>query len=196
MKDIVKSCVTDWNGHKLDDLALFDFEFIFLRIRGLSKGESLTIRFKGIEGSECQLCKKDKTVKVNITDVNVVFDPLHTNKIMLTDDVGMVLKYPSLNIINQYRNYDLNKNLDNIFTVLYACLDNIFTIKSSDVFDRNNITKQEFIEFLEGLTEEQFNKLESFFETMPKLQHTIDLTCPECKRPEFYIMEGLQNFFL
>jgi len=196
LKDLVQSCVLDWNGHSLDKLAIFDFEYIFLKIRGLSKGEHITLRFNGLEDSECELCQKTKTVKINIDDIKIKKNSEHTNNIMLNNDVGIILNYPTLQVIKKYKQYESEKKIEYIFDIIYSCLDKIYTINSGDVFDKTNIEPSEFNEFIESLTEEQFSKIEMFFVTMPKLEHFIDLTCPSCNKPDFYIVSGLENFFL
>jgi phosphoenolpyruvate carboxylase len=110
----------------------------------------------------------------------------------LFDDVGVVLKYPTVDVLNKFENIN-NENIEEIFSVIVECIDYIYT--TSEVFHAKDQTKDELTAFLNNLSSEQFKKIQQFFETMPKLRHAVDYSCPVCNKAHHKVLEGLQSFF-
>ena len=184
--NLLKGCVT--SRVKLENLATFDLEYIFLNIRAVSVGEVVDIQVT---------CQDDEKTQVkyqlNLTDVQVSFPKGHTNKIMLNDDLGVIMKYPSFNrfVESQFAQKDVNE--DTVIEIIAESIDQIF--QGEEVFDDSTTTPKEFVEFVESLTNEQLVKLQEFFQTSPRLEHTFKVTNPETGVESEYTLAGLQAFF-
>ena len=133
-------------------------------------------------------------IQVDIDSIQVQKNDEHTNKIQLDDDIMMVMKYPSLDQFIK-NNFDFNdKNvMDQSFDLIASCIESICT--EEDVWATADCTKKEVNEFLESMNSSQFKGVEKFFETMPKLSHTISVTNPNTKVKSDVVLEGLASFF-
>ena len=182
--DVIKSCVS--SRIKIEDLPSFDLEYVFLKIRTASVGEEITVNV---------VCLDDNKTKVshtiNINDVEVFKPKGHTDKIMINKNVGIIMKYPKLDHFIEFgvRGETDMDGLD----IIVGCIDQIF--EGEDVTEASECTPKELQEFIESLTQRQFNKVAKFFETMPKLQHKFDVINPNTKKSSTYTLEGLQSFF-
>lgn len=187
LKDVVKSCIKD--EINVDKLATFDLEYIFTQIRAKSVGEQVDLYLK------CDTCEDEKAVTkvaLDLTKLEVEKNPDHSNKIKLFDDVGVVMLYPSVELIEKIQTLD-SSNLDSVFNVVIECIDYIYT--SSEVFHSKEQSKQDMLEFLNNLSSEQFVKIQSFFETLPKLRKELDYSCPVCGKSHHKVLEGISSFF-
>jgi hypothetical protein len=182
--DLLKACIT--TRIKLESLATFDLEYIFLNIRAVSVGEIVQMNIT---------CQDDEKTEVkynlNLTDVDVFFPEGHENKIMLTDDLGVIMKYPSFDgfIESQFTE---TKDFD-VIKVIAESIDQIF--QGEEVFDESTTSKKEFIQFVESLTNSQLEKIQTFFETSPRLEHKFKVTNPNTGVESDYTLRGLQSFF-
>ena len=186
VQNLLKSCIQ--SRIKLENLATFDLEYIFLNIRAVSVGEVVDINVT---------CQDDEKTQVkyqlNLTDVQVNFPEGHSNKIMLTDDLGVIMKYPSFNrfVESQFQQKDVNE--DTVIEIIAESIDQIF--QGEEVFDESTTTPKEFIEFVESLTTQQLEKLQKFFETSPRLEHKFKVRNPNTDVESDYTISGLQSFF-
>ena len=184
--NLLKGCVT--SRIKLENLATFDLEYIFLNIRAVSVGEVVDIQVT---------CQDDEKTQVkyqlNLTDVKVSFPEGHTNKIMLNDDLGVIMKYPSFNrfVESQFAQKDVNE--DTVIEIIAESIDQIF--QGEEVYDESTTTPKEFVEFVESLTTQQLEKLQEFFETSPRLEHKFKIKNPNTDVESDYTISGLQSFF-
>jgi hypothetical protein len=187
LKDVVGACTFDVLN--VDRLPIFDIEYLFLQIRAKSVSEITKFR---------AICPDDgKTyveTEVDLTKVEVQVDDEHTNRIVLDTqrNLGLVLKYPTL------KNYDVGRGLDNIevdkvFNILIDCVDHIF--EGDKIYPAKDTSKQELKEFIESLPQEAFNKIKSFFDTMPKLKHEIEVTNPNTNVTSKIVLTGIADFF-
>ena len=187
LKDVVGACTFDVLN--VDRLPIFDVEYLFLQIRAKSVSEITKFR---------TICPDDgKTyveTEVDLTKVEVQVDDEHTNRIMLESgrNLGLVLKYPTL------KNYDVGRGLDNIeidkvFNILIDCIDHIF--EGDKIYPAKDTSKQELKEFIEGLPQDAFTKIKSFFDTMPKLKHEIEVTNPNTNVTSKIVLTGIADFF-
>jgi len=187
LKDVVGACTFDVLN--VDRLPIFDVEYLFLQIRAKSVSE--VTKFRAI-------CPDDgKTyveTEVDLTKVEVQVDDEHTNRIMLESErnLGLVLKYPTL------KNYDVGRGLDNIeidkvFNILIDCIDHIF--EGDKIYPAKDTSKQELKEFIEGLPQDAFTRIKSFFDTMPKLKHEIEVTNPNTNVTSKIVLTGIADFF-
>ena len=187
LKDVVKTCVVgDFN---VEELATFDLEYIFTQLRAKSVGETVDLIFP------CDVCDDEKArvkISFDITKLKVEKSPEHENKIYLFGDVGVVMKYPTMQVLKKLQNLDTN-NLDDLFKIVAECIDYIY--QGNELFYGKEQTQEELLDFINNLTSEQFSKIQKFFETMPRLKQEVDYNCPVCGRAHHKVMEGLQSFF-
>jgi hypothetical protein len=186
VKDLIKNCVQ--SRIKVDDLSSFDLEYIFLKIRAASVSEEITMMVT---------CRDDNTtqmeVSIDLNEVKVVKPEGHTNKIMLDDHTGIVMKYPGMDrfVDSEFLNKDIKT--DEIFDFIADSIDQIYN--EEEVWDSSTTSKKEMKEFVESLTAKQFEAIQNFYETMPKLIHEFAVVNPNTGVESTYTIEGLQNFF-
>ena len=188
IKGVIKNCIKT-KGIKVEQLPTFDIEYLFLNIRGKSVGEEIEVNIICPDDGETEV-----PVKINIDDIQVQKDDEHDSKIKIDDDLMMVMKYPSLDQFIK-NNFDFeNKNaMDQSFELIATCIDSICS--EDEVWAAADCTKKEINEFLESMNSSQFKGIEKFFETMPKLSHTISVTNPATKVKSDVVLEGLASFF-
>ena len=181
---LLKACIS--TRIKLENLASFDLEYIFLNIRAVSVGEIVQMNVTCQDDNETQV-----KYNLNLTDVNVIFPKGHDSKIMLTDTLGVIMKYPSFDgfVQGQFTN---NKEFD-VIKVVAESIDQIF--EGEEVYDESTTSKKEFVQFVEGLTSPQLEKIQIFFETAPRLEHSFKVTNPNTGKESEYSLRGLQSFF-
>jgi hypothetical protein len=193
MLDTLKGVIQDCFVDKIDveRLATFDVEYIFAQLRARSVGEIIEIILK------CDECEDDKAkvkINLNVDHIKVQKPETHSTKIHLFDDVGVVMKYPSFSIVEKLQGKN-QKNVtpDDMFDIIVECMDMIFD--TSQTYPINEQPREEVMTFLDNLTNEQFEKIQQFFETMPKMTHDVEFDCPVCNKHHQKKMEGLQSFF-
>ncbi len=188
IKAVLKSCVLT-KGIKVETLPTFDIEFLFLNIRAKSVGEVLEVNV---------ICPDDEKTEVNVSinleDIEVQKNEGHNKQIKLDENLMMKMKYPSLDefIKNNFDFKEVNQ-MDQSFQLIASCIDKIFN--EEEVWATADCTKKEVNEFLESMNSSQFKDIEKFFETMPKLQHTIKVTNPNTQVESEVLLEGLASFF-
>ena len=190
VKDVITKCILS-KGIKVEKLATFDIEYLFLNIRGKSVGEDIDVKI---------VCPDDEKTEVNISvnldDIHVKKSKDHSNKVKLDKNLMMELKYPSLNefVKSNFDPNDLNRSaMDQSFDLISTCIDKIYD--QDEVWVAADCTKKEIKDFIESMNSAQFKQIENFFETMPKLSHTIKVTNPKTKVESEVVLEGLASFF-
>ena len=188
IKSVIKNCVLT-RGIKVETLPTFDIEYLFLNIRGKSVGEDLDVNIICPDDGETEV-----TVNINLDDIQVQKSDNHSNRIKLDNSLMMEMKYPSLEqfIKNNFDFSDKNA-MDQSFDLIASCVDKIYT--EDEVWSAADVTKKELNEFLESMNSSQFKDIEKFFETMPKLSHTIKIKNPKTKVESEVVLEGLASFF-
>ena len=186
IKDIVTECT--YGKVDLGKMPMFDVEYIFLQIRAKSVGEVSTLRL---------LCPDDKETYVNVdidlSEIMVQVDKGHNPKIELTDEMGMIMTYPSIDSLSATGVTDITA--DNMLDVIGACILQIYDKKGEEVFETKDQTKKEISEFVESLNTKQFQEVQKFFDTMPKLKHTVEIDNPKTKVKSKVVLQGLNDFF-
>ena len=192
IKEVLKACIIT-RGVKVDDLPSFDLEYLFLNIRGKSVGESVEL---------VVTCQDDNETKVPLTialsDIVLHIPDGHSETIDLGDGLSMKLKYPSLQqfIDNNFSMSDAGTGGERIEKAFEAVADSIETIyNQEEAWSASDCTKKELIKFIEQLNSGQFQEIEKFFETMPKLQYKGKVTNPNTEVESEVLIEGLANFF-
>ena len=188
IKTVLKNCVLT-KGIKVEHLPTFDIEFLFLNIRGKSVGEEIEVNITCPDDGETQV-----PVTIYLDDIEVQKDENHTSKIKLDDSIMMEMKYPSLDqFIKSNFDFTDQNSMDQSFELIAASNDKIYT--EEEVWATADCTKKEVKEFLDSMNSSQFKAIESLFETMPKLSHTIKVTNPKTKVESDVVLEGLASFF-
>ena len=188
IKAVIKACILT-KGIKVETLPTFDIEYLFLNIRGKSVGEELEVNVFCPDDGETQV-----PVTINLDDIKVQKTEDHTNKIQIDETVMMEMKYPSLEQFIK-NNFDFNEKnaMDQSFDLIASCIGKIYT--EEEVWSTADCTKKEVKDFLEGMNSSQFKDIEKFFETMPKLSHTVKVKNPVTDIESDVVLEGLASFF-
>ena len=188
IKAVLKSCILS-KGLKVENLPTFDIEYLFLNIRGKSVGEDLEVNIICPDDEETQV-----PVTINLDEIEVLRDDKHTNKIKVDDSIMMEMKYPSLDqFIKNNFDFKEGNQMDQSFDLIASCIDKIYT--EDEVWSTADCTKKEVKEFLESMNSSQFKDIEKFFETMPKLSHSVTFTNPKTEVESTVVLEGLSSFF-
>tara|TARA_Y100000361_G_scaffold84991_1_gene75390 strand:+ start:15380 stop:16090 length:711 start_codon:yes stop_codon:yes gene_type:complete len=182
---LLKSCIT--SRIRLEKLAMFDLEYLFLQIRAKSVSEELELKV---------ICNDDETtevdVKIDLNDVNVTKPDDHTKQVYINDSVTILMNYPS---IDQFikSNFSTEQTAEEVFDLIADCIEQI--IDGDEVYEASAASKKELVHFLESLTSKQFESVQTFFQTMPKLKHSFKVLNPNTKVESEYTLEGLASFF-
>jgi hypothetical protein len=186
VKDIVTECT--FNKVKIDDMPMFDVEYIFLNIRSKSVGEISKLKLLSPDDK-----KTYADVEVNLNEVKVQVGDAHTNKIDLGNGMGMIMKYPTIDSFAESGIKDITPS--NMLEVISTCILQIFEDEGKKVYDTKDQTKKEVVEWIEGLNTKQFQDVQKFFDTMPKLKHEITIKNPKTKVESKIMLNGLNDFF-
>ena len=186
VKEIVSACTFDVLD--VSKMPMFDVEYVFLNIRAKSVGEISKIKLR---------CPDDEKTfvdtDIDLTEVKVQVEDGHTNKIELTEDMGMVMTYPT---IDSFQKAGVNEiSAENMIELIGACILEIYEDNGEKVYEAKDSTKKELVEFIEQLNSKQFMKVQEFFDTMPKLKHTVTVKNPKTKKESEVTLEGLNDFF-
>ncbi len=186
VKDVLGSCILT-KGISVDKLSTFDIEYLFLNIRGKSVGETVEVLVT------CPDDNKTKVpVVVNLDEIQVIRSENHSADISLDGNLSMRMKYPSMGEFVK-SNFNVEMKVDDTFDMVCSCIEQVYSEEES--WAAADCTKKELLEFLEQLDSSQFKKIETFFETMPKLSHTFKVTNPNTKVESDITLEGLNAFF-
>ena len=184
--DVINACVT--SRIKIQDLPSFDLEYLFLKIRAASIGEMINLNVT---------CTDDNTTKVdaqiNINEVEVFKPEGHNPKIMFDDITGIIMKYPSMKQFVEREFLQKDMKTEDVYDFIAESIDQIFD--DEEVYDSSTTTKKEFRTFVDGLTTKQFEKIQQFYITAPKLRHNFTVVNPNTGKESEYTLEGLQSFF-
>ena len=178
---VLQNCVM--TDIKVDKLPIFDFEYLYLKVRAKSVGEVVNLKLK---------CPDDEKVLVdhalNLDDLQVKFNPDHKKEIMFEKDYGIVMKYPTVKEFKQDQNPS-----EASFSLVKDCLSMIY--KGEETYDRGNIEDKELDEWIETLTPAQYKLILNWFKTMPKIEHTISYTNPKSEKEFKLKLQGIKDFF-
>ena len=189
IKDVLSTCILS-RGIKIDKLATFDIEYLFLNVRAKSVGETVEVNVTCPDDGKTQV-----QMEIDIDSIKIQRDPEHTNIIKLDDNLSVQMNYPSLNQFIE-TNFDTNTDqsqVDQSLDVIMQCIGQVYNEEES--WDASECTKKELKDFVESMNSKQFKEVENFFATMPKLSHDIKVTNPETKVESTVVLEGLASFF-
>jgi hypothetical protein len=188
IKAVLKDCIQT-RGVKVETLPTFDIEYLFLNIRGKSVGEDIEVSV---------LCPDDgetyAEVQISIDEIEVVKDKEHNKQIKIDDKLMMEMRYPSLDqFVKSNFSFNGDNQVDQSFDLIASCVDKIYS--EEEAWTSDDFTKKEVTEFLEQMNSSQFKDIESFFATMPKLRHEVEVLNPKTKKSSKVVLEGLASFF-
>ena len=188
IKTVLKSCIQS-RGVKVEKLPTFDIEYLFLNIRGKSVGEEIEVNLIAPDDEETSV-----PVTINIDDIKISKKKDHSNKIKLDKSLVMEMKYPSLDeFVKNNFDFDGEVDMDQSFDLFASCIDKIYN--EEEVWSTADCTKKEVKDFLEQMNSMQFKEIETFFDSMPKLSHSVTFTNPKTKVESTVVLEGLSSFF-
>ena len=183
IKQIIKNCT--FEEVEVNDMALFDLEYIFLNIRSKSIGEKVELKL---------LCDDDgetyADVTIDLEKIEVDFPKEHTNNIQLTDTISLVMRYPQMSALNLMTDSDT----ETIFHMIKTSIRQI--IDGETIYEQVDFTEEDLDVFIESLTSEHFKNIQEFFQTMPKLKHVVKYKNPKTKKQNKRTLEGLNSFFV
>jgi coenzyme F420-reducing hydrogenase beta subunit len=196
VKQIINNCAVD--EIDIEKMPVFDIEYFFLRLRAKSVGETVELNLRHPTGvnTNGEACNNATQVKLNLLEVEVQKTISHTDKIVLDEEtgVGIKFKYPNGELITKFDTESAGKSEIEVATeAMINCIDYIFD--KENIYKKEDSTKEELLEFIENLSQKQFEKLSEFFNTMPKLKHTVKWKCSACGCMDEIELEGLANFF-
>ena len=186
VKDLIKNCVI--SRIKVETLPSFDLEYLFLKIRAASIGEIINLTVTCLDDK-----KTEVEAQVNINEVTVKKEKGHSPKIMFDKTTGIVMRYPSMKEFVDREFLQKEMKTEQVYDFIADSIDQIFD--AEEVYDSTTTTKKEFRTFVDGLTTKQFEKIQQFYATAPKLSHTFKVTNPNTGKESDYTIEGLQSFF-
>ena len=186
MKQVLENCIQAQID--IDKLPAFDIEYIFLQLRSESIGSQVQLMLQHKE--ECERTE----VTINLREIKVVMSDKTQNEFMLDKNVGIRMRYPTMEMMGEFAELD-ETNTEASFTMLKKCIESIYTT-DGEVHEVENVSEDELTAFVESMNTEQFLKVQSFFETMPSVKHTIKVPkCVTCGQPFQQEVQGIQSFF-
>ncbi|MBM5783193.1 MAG: hypothetical protein FJ368_07240 [Pelagibacterales bacterium] len=194
VRQVLKNCILD--EIDINNIPTFDLEFLFMNLRARSVEEVVDLKYKcnntvKNEKGEDKTCTGSVDFKFNLLEIHPTKSENHTNKITITENVGICLKYPTFEMIQKYEKMD-EKNI--IMSILIDCIDYIYD-KDSTYYSKDT-SKKELEEFVDNLQQSHLEKIKVFFETMPEIKKEVNFKCPKCDYEENITIKGLQNFFV
>ena len=186
VKDLLKNCVI--SRIKVDQLPSFDLEYLFLKIRAASIGEIINLTVTCLDDN-----KTEVQTEININEVTVKKEKGHSTKILFDKNTGIVMRYPSMKEFVDREFLQKEMKTEDVYGFIADSIDQIFD--DEEVYDSSTTTKKEFRTFVDSLTTKQFEKIQKFYETSPKLSHTFKVVNPKTGKESSYTIEGLQSFF-
>lgn len=193
IKQVLNNCILS-EDIKVNTLPVFDLEHLFLQIRARSVGEVVNLKYtcnNDVPNEEGGTKKCGGSVKIdlNLLEIEPTKNASHSNKIELTDKMGIVMKYPNFDMVQK-----LNiQNESDLLDIVIACVDYIYD--EDQVYYAKDTPKKELEEFIESLQQSDMEKIQFFFQTMPKLSKRFEFKCGKCGYSEDVNIEGVQNFF-
>ena len=185
IKNIIKAC-TDIKD--VEHLSTFDIEYVFLQIRTKSVGESVEVQVTCPDDGETQV-----PVSIPLDQIKIHKTKGHKKEIKLSEEIVLTMKYPSLDVFVEMNFQDNEGGVDQVFKMAAGCIESI--VDTEQVYECKDLPKEELNAFLDQMTSDQFKKVQDFFESMPKLQHTLKVTNPNTKVESEVKLEGLASFF-
>jgi hypothetical protein len=182
-ESLVDSCT--FGKVDVSKLPMFDLEYIFMNIRAKSVGEKVELNLTCPDDGETKV-----PVEIDLTKIEVVKDPNHTNEIKISDEIGIVFDYPKTSVMGKI---NMKNESESIFQIIKSCVSQIYD--AENVYSKTDIDDKDLDDFIDSMSHAQFEKVQEFFNTMPKLKHTVKIKNPKTGVESDIELEGLQSFF-
>jgi hypothetical protein len=194
IRQVLKNCVLD--EIDVDSLPTFDLEFLFMNLRARSVEEIVDLKYKCNnvvlnDKGESDACTGVVDFKVNLLEIEPTKNPEHTNKIQLTENLGVVLKYASFDMIQKYEDKSEGEIMS---SMLVDCVDYIYD--KDQIYYAKDVSREELVEFVDNLQQKDLEKIKVFFDTLPEIKKDVHFKCPKCLYEEDIQIKGLQSFFV
>jgi hypothetical protein len=196
VKQVLNNCIL--SDIDVDDLPTFDLEHLFMQLRARSVGEVVNLKYNcnntvKDDNGEDKTCGGLVKFDLNILDIKPTIDGKHSSKIEISNKLGIMMKYPTLSLIKDAGNL-INEDIDTVLNIIVNCIDYIYD--AEQMYYAKDTTKEELLEFIENLQQEDMEKIQLFFNTMPKIAKELDFKCKKCGYEETITVQGIQNFFV
>lgn len=182
VRNVISSC---YSLDNVESLTTFDIEYLFLQLRGKSVGEDMELQLK------CEHCEALNPVVINVGDIKIT-NVSDDNIVMVTDDVGLKMTWPSVKTFGAIDIEKLN-SVEGLMDLIVECVDSIFD--NDEVYSRSDMSKEELVDFIDNLNSAQFKKVQGFFQDIPAVEHNVELKCVSCGENNNIELRGLQSFF-
>jgi hypothetical protein len=196
VKQVLNNCIiTDID---VDDLPTFDLEYLFMQLRARSVGEVVNLKYncnntlKDDKGED-KVCGGLVKFDLKLLEIEPIQNEEHSNKIVISDKLGVVMKYPTLKMIGDTKALQ-DESIESIMDIIIKCIDYIYD--ADQMYYAKDSTQEELMEFLESMQQDDLEKIQKFFTTMPKISKPLDFKCGKCGYEEKIVVEGIQNFFV
>ena len=190
IKQILHNCTLTENV-EIEKLPIIDVEFYFLNLRARSVGEVVTNRYRCENEVDGKVCNNTMETQINVLDIKVEIDPNNQDTIQLTDKIFIKLNYPEYSTIEKMNKFD--NATDMAFEMIINSVDYVFD--GDQYYYARETPRKELVDFIDSLNQDQFAKIESFFNNLPKMKKTIDMNCSKCGFHHHIAVEGLEDFF-
>ena len=191
IKQILNNCLL--SKVDIDELPTFDLEHLFIQLRARSVGEVVNLRYNCNNTVDDKPCNSVVKFDLNILELQPKMSEEHSNKIVITDKLGLVMKYPTFQMVNDVNVKNLN-DLDGIMELIVKCIDYIYD--DNQIYYSKDATREELMDFIDSMQQDDLEKIQKFFNTMPKFEKKLEFKCAKCKYEEDIVLEGIQNFFV
>ena len=193
IKQVLRNCILD--DVDVDTLPTFDLEYLFMNLRARSVEEVVQLKYKcnntvKNDKGEDTVCNGSVEFEVNLLEIEPTKHSEHENKFMLTDKIGICLRYPTFEMVQKYEQMEENEIMVNI---LIDCIDYLYD--DEQVYYAKDSSRKELEEFVDSMQQKDLEKIKIFFDTMPELKKDVHFHCPKCKYEEDITIRGMQNFF-
>ena len=190
IRDILNNC-TLTEGVDIDKLPIIDVEYYFVQLRAKSVGEVVESRYRCNNEVEGKVCNNIMEKEVDLTKIQVTQNPENNPEIQISDKIQIKMKYPEFGIVKDSLKYDSTNDIT--FNMIAESIEYIYD--GDQFYYGHEAQPGEMLEFVESMNQEQFNKVEKFFENLPKLKETLNIKCSKCGFDHTIEVEGLENFF-
>lgn len=192
IKQVINNCILD--EVDVNSLPMFDLEYIFLHLRAKSIGEEVQLKYKCnndiVTEEETKKCGNLVEFSFNVLEVEPIKSEKHDKKIQLSDNLGIVLKYPTFELIEKNKD---KQDVEGLISTIIGCIDYVYD--ESEIYYAKDTPENELVEFVDSLQTKDLEKIKLFFDTSPKLEKRLDFKCKKCGHEEEINLQGIQNFF-
>jgi len=188
LRDVIGACVDFGKDKKVDIMSLptFDLQYIFLQLRSKSVGEQVELTL------QCPSCKGVNKTSVDLSLVEINYPEGHKTEIQLSDEVGVVMRYPTFEMLDSVQSLDTS-DISSVIELIVICIDKIYD--AENIYTRKEYSNDDFTEFVYSLTQSNLEDMQVFFNTMPNMEHEISFNCEHCDKEEKVILRGIEDFF-